>query len=250
MQFMHMILLSPDSLRPTKPEAKARGTVKHRLAAFFMALSLGLSHCAAAAPLRAEAIKTPTNMPYACSSETAEGMLLLLMEHAKNRNEGIIVANWFLHPDGFAFQIPYGLAPADTRQGRSLLSANRSVISLMDPSQENDLYQTNFLLSITNEDDRLKTMQKEDAERLFSSQFDRFSLISFTKVITCGGDGIRLSFLTGRSPRLQVQQCMFVKNGKTYIATMVSENKLHSLPDAWRQFDTIYSSLFFIDDTP
>ena len=168
-------------------------------------------------------------------------MLSLFVKRAKGRRDGIIVAGWYLHPDGFAFQIPEGLTPANKRRGAVSLT-------LVDPSQENSPHQTYFMLSITNEDKRLKTMQREEANRLFSSQFERFSLLSFTRVIVCGEDGVRLSFLTGRVPRLQIQQCMFVKNGKTYITTIASENRLHSLPPAWRQFDTVYQTLFFLQD--
>jgi hypothetical protein len=242
-----MIFSLRDSLRPTARATAIKGTGRRQFTALLLALLLGFLNNAAAAPSRITFAPT-VHEPNACSGETAKSMLSLFMERAKGRRDGIIVAGWYLHPDGFAFQIPDGLVPADMRRSGSLLSAYRGVASFLDPSQEGNPFQTFFTLSITSEDKRLQTMHREDAQRLFSSQFERFSLISFAKVIVCDVDGIRLSFLTGRSPRLQVQQCMFVKNGKTYIATMVSENKLHSLPAAWRQFDTIYSTFFFLED--
>ena len=81
-------------------------------------------------------------------------MLSLFMSHAQNRRDGIIVANWYLHPDGFAFQIPEGLVPVGKRRGAVTLT-------LIDPSQESNPNQIYLTLSITSEDKRLKTMQRK-----------------------------------------------------------------------------------------
>lgn len=238
-------------MHPTPSKPKTKETVNGiNVMAFVLALLLCVPMPVSAAPLRAIDFP-PKNItsPPICSKDTAVAMLSFFVKHDKKHHDGLVVANWYLHPDGFAFQIPEGLVLADKRRrATSLFSSYRDAVSLLDPTDEDNSFQTFLTVSITSEDKRLQTMQREDAVRLFSSQFDRFALVSFTRVLLCGVEGIRMTFLTGRSPRLQVQQCMFEKNGKTYIATIASENNLQALPTAWQQFDTFYRTLFFLED--
>lgn len=218
---------------------KTKGTGKYQLLSILLMLLLMIPGNFLAEPFYLMP-KASERESYTCSRETAESMLSLFVEHAKGHRNGIIVSNWYLHPNGFAFQIPEGLETS------SKLKRSQDVIALTDASQKNN--PTKFQLSITNDDGRLQTMQREDVESVFSRNFDRFSLLSFTKVFICGVDGIRLTFLTGKSPRLQIQQCIFAKNGKIYIAQMTSENTLHALPSAWQQFDTFCSTFFFLEN--
>lgn len=234
--------------KPSKPKTKE--TVNRTFTAILLALLLCIPITVAAAPSRAYVYPSAYESDAdTCSKEQAAEMLSMFVAHAKGRRNGIVVANWYLHPDGFAFQIPKGLVLTDKHRGiSSLFSSYRDALYLVDPAGEDQPFQTLFTLSITSEDKRLHTMQRGDAEHVFSGQFDRFSLLSFTRVLICGEDGIHMTFLTGRVPRLQVQQYMFVKNGQTYISTIASENSLFALLTACRQFDTFYRTLFFLDD--
>ena len=174
-------------------------------------------------------------------------MLEIFIKHVKKSSKAIVVANWYLHPDGFAFRIPDGLSLAKERRSLSSLFDTQRTVSFVDPLLEDAPFQTLLTVSIANEDKQLHTMKRTDADRFFANQFEQFSLLDFSHILIAGEEGIYLTFLTGKTPRLHLQQCMFVKNGQTYIATMASENRIFRLAPAAEQFNAFLDTLFFAD---
>lgn len=151
------------------------------------------------------------------------------------------IGRWCVRTDGFAFLLPEGLLC----EGRY-----RSTALLLVDEATDTAYRTMITLAITGEDEGLDNLTPARAKVAWGSQFSRFELLAFSREAMYGETGIRLSFLTGDSPRLLIQQQLFNKGGRSYIVTLTVENSFPRLCVALEQLSTFCDSLLFRDDQP
>ncbi len=118
-------------------------------------------------------------------------------------------------------------------------------IMLVRGKDDKAAFRTSISLSIAQKDNRLKTMTRDRVISLYADQFDRFDLITISREKMFGMDSVTLSFCAG-SPRLYFKQWMFERGGRSYVVTLMAENTVKAMPDAWRLFDSFCDSLFFV----
>ncbi len=170
-----------------------------------------------------------------------EGVLRRSSARFPSKNEGVCIGDWYLHPDGFAVKMPDGMTP--------LLKYRGTALMLVGKENEGASLRTSISIATNAKDTRLKTMTRESVISLYAGQFDRFTLRSIWRENRFGTECVRLSFSFG-NPQVFVEQCLFEKNGRGYVITLMAENSVRTLPTAWVQFQTFCDSLFFAQKRP
>lgn len=161
---------------------------------------------------------------------------------AENTRKGEMYLNdWVLHPAGIAFRVPDGYGLVGRYRGTTFL--------MVDEGKKNTSFQTNISISISPEDKNLARLTYDNVKSAYASQFSKFSLVNFENKDCYGEEGVCLSFLSGDSPQLLVQQCIFNKNGQYFVLTMTVENRLFPVMEGLAAFDKVLASMTFCTGT-
>ncbi len=211
--------------------SRARATA-NRLTALLMALLLFMPMAAVAAP--SPAIPTDAN--------AARDALEAFAQSASAEDTGKQVGRWFLHPAGFAFRIPDGFEPEQQHGSTTVL--------LVDRDGSGDKFLTCVSVAMGKPDKRLKTMSQRDAENAFDALFRNFELVRFSRETIFSVGGIRVSYLTDDGIELFFDQCMFNKDGHSFVITLTVERNPQVLAGAWRDFESLLDSFIFLSPPP
>jgi len=158
---------------------------------------------------------------------------------ATPRKQPMRAGSWILHPEGFGFLIPEGMQLQSPPRG--------SAVSLVSESRTSRA-RANIQLAVTREDTQLHRITEKDVEGAARLQgFARVSLVSFERIDYQGEEGLRYSFLAGRSPRMFFEVYVFNRAGKNYSLTLNVEHDLRQMETALHQFGIFRDSLFFVD---
>lgn len=202
---------------------------KRSLAAL-MALLLFVPVSAAAAPF-----------PVMRDNRDMAEALGLFLRGSSSRKEGAQVGDWYLHPFGFAFVIPDGFVAQRPTRGTTVL--------LVEASGRNVPFRTTINIAVTKPDSGVQALTPQTVKSRYGASFSRFSLLRFSHETMYGTTGVRLFFFSGNAPKLLFEQRLFVKEGHSYVITLIAENHVRSLARALEQFDALCGSLIFSKDT-
>ena len=150
---------------------------------------------------------------------------------------------WYLHPKGFAFQIPDGMTLLENYRGTTVM--------LVDKADGDAVFSTSISVAMAGEDKELDKLTREKVEAAYGAEFDDFSLVYCRRKPMFGQEEVvNICFLAGQSPRLLFEQRMLNHGGHSFVVTMTAEYDNRKLPEAWAQYDAFCGSLsFFTQET-
>ena len=192
-------------------------------------------------PLAAVAAPSPVfQAPDDYDPLALEEALGLFVQRVPLRKQGARVGDWFLHPLGFGFVIPEGLA-LEKKQ------TNAKTVQLLKPEGADRAFRTSVSMVIAKPDKGLNNLTPESVTEQYKGIFDRFELMELTHEPMYGVDGVSLTFTSGNAARLLVKQMIFVRDGNCFIITLTAENTPQELVKALSQFSVLRDSLIFLE---
>ena len=162
------------------------------------------------------------------------------MDAGGEKRKAMTIGNWHLHTSGFAFYMP---------EGYDLIGRYRGVTALlMEKNYPGSSFLTTIAVTVSQHDEKLlDKMGKSEVKTAYARQFQHFELLKYQYETVCGEDAIRISFLSGTSPQLLSQQCIFSKNGQDYVVTLTVENRFQRVVQGLEEFERFCDSLLFFE---
>lgn len=162
------------------------------------------------------------------------------MDAGGEKRKSMTIGNWHLHTSGFAFYMPKGF---------DLIGRYRGVTALlMEENTAGSSFLTTIAVTVSQHDEKLlDKMGKDVVKTAYARQFQQFELLKYQYETVCGEDAIRISFLSGTSPQLLSQQCIFSKNGQDYVVTLTVENRFQRVVQGLEEFELFCESLLFFE---
>ncbi|MDL2319463.1 hypothetical protein LJC74_10430, partial [Eubacteriales bacterium OttesenSCG-928-A19] len=157
------------------------------------------------------------------------------------RNSPIRLYEGYLHENGFGFLIPKGY--------EMLLRYKGTAVTLVDATQEEAPQRTSIAVRVTGVDDGLSKLTAQQISTAYAGQFQRFSLLDFSRGELHEVECLRITFICGEATQMLVRQLLFNKGGRCYIITLTMENRVDRVLKGMADLDTFCDSLLFATTT-
>lgn len=162
-------------------------------------------------------------------------------EKDKTRKKRLLVGDWALQPEGFAFRVPDGMEIVTPVRGTNLM--------VRDASEDADrLSLTTISVTVTKEKESLERITEERTQSAYASIFQEFELTEFVRETFYGAECVRISYLAGIEPELYVRQYMFDQDGQRYTITLTAESGLEHVQKGLDWLSAFCGSLLFRDE--
>ncbi|MCL1964205.1 MAG: hypothetical protein FWF69_03990 [Firmicutes bacterium] len=164
----------------------------------------------------------------------------LFAHHTRGRGQGVAIGAWYLHPMGFGFVIPEGFSVKRQPSEKTIL--------LVEETPGDTLFRSSISIVITEPDTRLAAMTLQSVKADYKREFSRFELIDLAHQTMGDTPVTYISFYSGSAPRLFIRQCIFVRDGHSFIITLTTKKSVKTLPDALSKYEALCASLVFLED--
>lgn len=201
-----------------------------------MVCALAPALASAGAPMLTVPVSTQPSLSAALEALKARDALERVANPGIGFDKEIRLGDWYLHPQKFIFRVPEDMEIIGKFKSETVL--------LVDTSDVNKKDWTTIYITIS-KPHKMSDFTENKVRSAYSTQFNRFSLLSITDEAFCGQDGVRLCFLSDNAPQMLVQQCLFNKDGRGYNVTMTVENNFTDVRKGVAQFVVFCNEMEF-----
>lgn len=171
----------------------------------------------------------------------AEGLLSDFDPENPRQNKAVSLYEWYLHENGFGFIAPEGY--------EMRLRYKSTAVTLVDARQEDVSQRTSIAVRVTGADEGLMKLSAQQIATAYAGQFQRFSLLDFSRDEMHGEDCVCITFSCGEATRLLVRQVLLNKGDRCYIITLTVENRMDRVLQGMADLDAFCDSLLFATTT-